>query len=168
MRRKNKLKKIGVVALCVCLIAGVLGGAVALFGRNNEEIKLDYSIGGLSENGTYVESDETIYTKEAFECSEVSVRLEFDANIKYQLFFYDDVDEFVSSSEVYTKGANVVLPEGATRVRVEITPIWSADVEDADRVIKWYDVSGFAKQLHIEVTPLEEIVENTDGTSAEA
>ena len=168
MRRNKKLKKIGAIALCVCLIAGVFGGAMALFNRNNDELKLNYDIGGLTDDGAYVESDKTLYTKEAFECTDLTVRVEFDSNVKYQLFFYDDVDEFVSATEVYTKGANITLPEGATRVRVEITPIWGADVDTEDRVIKWYNISEFANQLHIEASAIEDVEENPDDTSAEA
>ena len=87
MRRNKKLKKIGAIALCVCLMAGVFGGAMALFNRNNDELKLNYDIGGLTDDGAYVESDKTLYTKEAFECTDLTVRVEFDSNVKYQLFF---------------------------------------------------------------------------------
>ena len=135
--RNNKSKGILAGIICAILIVVTIGGVMSLFGGNDNTIDLKFSVGGLSDEGTYVKSDSTIYTKESFECSElVKVTRDFDANIEYQVFFYDDADEFVSSSDVYSKSADIVVPEGASRARIEITPIWSSDVDESDRVIK--------------------------------
>ena len=162
MKNNKKLKGIIIGVVSVLVIA--LIASVVLAARPNDEIDLKFSIGGLSDAGTYEESEDTLYTKEAFECVELTARLDFDSNIKYQFFFYDSLDEYVSSSEVYTKGAELSVPEGASRVRVEITPIWGSDVEDEDRVINWYDKSDYADQLHIEVVLLEDVEENASET----
>lgn len=150
-RFRNKKTKTLTSIISAVVAVVIIFAAVAIFAKNDNTSDLDFSIGGLSDVGTYVKSDETIYTKESFECSELKFTLDFDSEISYQVFFYDDMDEFVSSSEVYTKGAEIALPEGASRARIEITPIWSSDIEKEDRVIKWYNILTYADQLNVEI-----------------
>ena len=73
--------------------------------------------------------------------------LKDDANIKYQLFFYDKDGEFISASAELTAdydGTNI--PETAESVKIMITPI-----EDEDGKVSLMEVLGYANQLTVTV-----------------
>ena len=40
----------------------------------------------LTDDGRFKESDESIYTKNAFECQGLDVEIDFDKNISYQIY----------------------------------------------------------------------------------
>ncbi len=147
----NKSKTILITVVTVCVVLAVLGGVFAIFGAKGGTT-LDFTIGGLTEIGTYEETNETLYTKEAIEIDDAfRVKLTFDSTIKYQVFFYDELDTFIESTEVYTASSNPIIPEGATHFRVEITPIWDAELKADERVISVFDIHKYAKQLKVEV-----------------
>lgn len=147
----KKTKKIAIIVISVVLLLAIGASAVSLFG-GAKGTHLNFSIGGLTEIGTYEESNKTLYTKNAIEIEDdFRVKLVFNSTIKYQLFFYDELDKFISSTEVMTESSEPDIPENATHYRVEVTPIWDEDVKKDDRVIGWFDVNGYEKQLLIEV-----------------
>ena len=154
-KRKSKVV-ITTIALIAILLGAVAGVLVLTRGPKVDEgyVKVDskFYVGSLDKDGEYVSSENSIYTKSAFACEEsVKVVVDFDSNVQYQVFFYDDYDKFVSSSEITRKGAEFNVPTGATRARVLITPIWDSTVEAADRVVKWNSINKYAKQLTISV-----------------
>ena len=102
-KTKNTLKTILLSALGI----GAIVGGVSLINNmvgNDEDLKTIhpiFEVGGLDEaTGKYVDDDGTIYTKEAFECLGLEIKLDFDNTIDYQVFFYETDGDFVSSSEV--------------------------------------------------------------------
>lgn len=117
------------------------------------EIHPDFKRGGLTEQGKYVETNETLYTPNAFECLGLEIDLEFERNIKFEVFYYDEYGSYLSSSDVQTENYVAVLPSNATHARIEITPDWSLIEleEDEEEVIKWYQVNDYANQLTIKV-----------------
>ncbi len=153
-RRKGTWKKILAGALAVVLGVGAIAGISALVKKADEDIKSispKFSVGGLTATGAYEETDKSIYTKDAFECQGLIAKLEFDSSISYELFFYDVAGNFIESTGNLTEGYSEELPYEASYARVEITPIWDDEVKEADRVIKWYNVRKYSKQLNLEV-----------------
>lgn len=159
---KNLLITIVVVILTLTLVSGV----TTLFKADTKTIHPVFTVGGIDEtNGEHVDTEGSIYTKDAFECKGLAVQLDFDSHVTYQAFFYDNLDNYISASPVYDQGAELDVPEDAVYARLEVTPIWEeinvdeeADTdteadEDAEpeNVIKWYDVSKYANQLTITV-----------------
>lgn len=162
-RRKGTFKKILAGALAVVLGVGAIAGVSALAQKSDDDMKSispKFSVGGLTSIGTYEKSDATIYTKDAFECQGLIAKLEFDSSINYELFFYDVAGNFLESTGKLDVGFSDELPYEASYARVEITPIWADDVKESDRVVKWYNVHEYSKQLNLEVLK-EQVVDRT-------
>lgn len=117
------------------------------------EVHPSFEKGGLDEYGRYVKSDSTLYTKEAFACDGLEIKIDFDNTINYEVFYYTETDEFISSSGLLSEHLFAELPENAVFARIEITPDWKAlkITETKKQVIHWYDVNKYAKQLKIKV-----------------
>ena len=83
MKRKTKqtLKTILLGALGIGAIVGVASGVNALVDKDGTELKTihpTFEIGGLNADGEHEESDKTIYTKTAFECQGLEIKLDFE------------------------------------------------------------------------------------------
>ena len=157
---KRKTKRILPIILIVAAV--LLVAAVFTIGRNRADdgydlVRVEFDRGALDTVGEYTETKESIYTKEAFECgSEVRVKLDFDSNVTYQIFFYDEDDSFVETTQEYEKTATVSAPEGAVYARIVVTPEWDADVDKDDQIVRLWNVRKYAKQLTVMVAPVEE------------
>lgn len=157
---KGKVKKIVAIVLGLVSVAGAVFGVSALAKYAKEEQKTihpTFSVGGLTETGVYEETDDTIYTKDSFEAKGLEIKLDFDSNVKYQVFFYDELDKFISCTEVYTESQDISVPLEA-RARLEVTPIWGADAP-LEKEIKWYETAKYANQLEIRVDKRQELLE---------
>ena len=158
--RKGKVQKIVAIVLGLVTVAGAVFGVSALAKYAKEEQKTihpTFSVGGLTETGVYEETDDTIYTKDSFEAKGLEVKLDFDSNVKYQVFFYDELDKFISCTEVYTESQDISVPLEA-RARLEVTPIWGPDAP-LEKEIKWYEPSKYANQIEIRVDKRQELLE---------
>ena len=156
MAKKFKLKrdwkKLLVVGLSAILGVGAIFGITRLAEKAEEthkKITPTFTVGGLNESGKYEETEESIYTKTAFECDGLDITLEFDSNVSYSVFFYNKDAEFISSTGKLTSSYDEkTTPEKADYARIVITP------NDDDKV-SWYEVSKYAKQLTIEVSKVQ-------------
>ena len=166
MRISRKTKNLLTKIFSVVLAIGVLIGAVALvnhFVSNKAdddglvEVNPSFEVGGLTEYGKYEETKFSIYNKESFECKDLTILLDFDSTIKYQVFFYDETDNFISSTSVYQVGATPEVPSEAKLARIEITPIWDNDVETKDQELNIFKVRKYAKQMTIKVAKEQEV-----------
>ena len=155
MKFTNKTKNIFKSVLCIVIAAATVFGAAALFSNRKSELKEihpAFSIGGLTEAGKYVEQNNTIYTKEAFDCEGLRIDVDFEKNIMYNVFFYAENGEFISSTGNLTENFVNNVPEGAELARVLISPDWEAlEVEKDDRVISWFDIAKYSNQITIKV-----------------
>lgn len=146
-KTKELLRWIAVGLVLLALIGAVIGLAVKL-NRQTDIQRLGgeaYSIGILDEMGEKKDGNTSIYTRRAIAVDGLTCKLKFNAKIKYKLFFYDEDDAFISSTEDLTadfdgKG----IPGNADSVRIMITPL-----ED-DRVTLT-EVLDYAKQLTVTV-----------------
>ena len=150
MKRKT-WETIGIVVVCTALIVGILGGLVALFGeeKTTKKISPSFSIGGLTSQGKYLETKESIYTKELFECRGLTITPDFESQVSYQVFFYNAEGEFIRATSKQTGEFNSV-PLLATHARLVVTP-------NDDTEIKFYEVNKYAKQLKIEVDLVQKV-----------
>lgn len=155
-KTKSSINKI----ISFILIVGILIGAVALINHfvSNRvdddglvEVSPKFEVGGLSTYGKYVETKNSIYTKDAFECKGLNVLMEFDSTVSYEVFFYDKYGEFLISTGTKKVDFKDELLESVTHARVVITPIWDEDLNEDDKEIKWYQISKYTKQLTFKV-----------------
>ena len=148
LKSKKTWKNIGLGALACTLGIGAVMGVGALLNREEDLTKIinpTYSVGGLTEDGRYLETEGSIYTKDAFECQGIDVSLDFDSNVSYRIFFYDEDNDFISATEKQTGNYDeTTTPYDVKFARIVITP-------NDDEEIKWYEKNGYAKQLTIEV-----------------
>lgn len=148
-KSKKTWKNILLVGLACITLVGAIAGISALFKKSEETTKVinpSYAIGGLTEQGTYLETEESIYTENAFECQGLDIELDFRSNVSYRVFFYNEDSEFVSStSKLIANYDEETTPVVAKFARIVITP-------NDDTEIKWYEKGRYANQLTISVS----------------
>lgn len=161
-KNKSLWKKIGIGVLAGALAIGAIAGISALFKQSEEttkELNPSWAVGGLTENGAYLETEESIYTEDAFPCNGLDIELDFKSNISYRVFFYDFENDFLSSTKKQTGNYDEsTTPLLASYARIVITP-------NDDEEIKWYEKNGYANQLTISVDKEQKVVEKKDLTS---
>ena len=148
------LRNLVIAVIILAVVGGIVGGVIALT-RNTDKIDdaltyksigwTKYGIGGLDPNGNYKSTDKSIYTKKAFECQGLNVTPEFDKDVSYEIFFYDQNNEFVHTTGRLT-GAFVQdgVPFFAKYARIVITP-------NDDNKVTIFEKRGYAKQLNVTV-----------------
>lgn len=152
--RIRKRKKTWIYVVTALLLCAIVGGCVYAFvGTDNKDnmkkISPTFSLGGLDENGKYVETKESIYTKDAFECKGLTVTPEFESQVTYQIFFYDSTGEFISKTEKLEKVYKDEVAIEVTHARIVITP---NEDEDGNAVtMNVFNKSKYAKQLTLKV-----------------
>lgn len=163
LKTKKTIVKIVSILACCLLIFGVIYGAVAISKTLKDEtkkIRPSFTVGGLDTNGEYVKTKASIYTEKAFACKGLEIKLDFDSNVKYQVFYYNEKDVFVSQTSVYVATEDLLVPDEATHARLVVTPIWEDDVKSEDRVCHWYNTGKYSKQLEIRVLKNQDIRED--------
>ena len=162
-KRKKTMRNIVTILLCGLLVFGVIFGAVALssyFKDPTKKISPKFSQGSLDEAGEYVPGKASIYTKELFECKGLSIELDYESNVNYRVFFYDEEEKFVSSTALLGKTTDIEVPEEAIYARILIVPVWDSTVEVKDRVVRWYNIHKYSSQLEIRVLRDQNAKEN--------
>lgn len=159
-KRKRILRNVGMGIMGLGLLGAGAFGISKLVEYINSDlttIHLNYEVGGLdSATGIYEDNDDTIYTKEAFPCWGLQAKLDFDAQITYQVFYYDILDNFISSTDILTSGYSGEAPINGAYARIEITP---TDFTKDDTTISWYEVGGYSKQLNLKTFKEQKINE---------
>ena len=161
MKKKTKNTIIKTVLVVAALLAVIACFGVFLNRDKAPEgfdlVKVSYEVGSLDSAGKYAESKSHLYTKEAIECQGgVRVDLEFDSSVTFQVFYYDEDDTFIESTETFEKTATTEAPADAVYARILVTPIWGDDVEEDDQTIYIFNKNKFTKQLVVSVAEVEE------------
>lgn len=152
MKNKTKglLKKVGLGALGVVALGASIFGGKRIYDSvkdNTKNVTLTYDVGGLNEaTGKFEEDSKTLYTKEKFACYGLKATLDFDAQIEYQIFYYDILDNYLSSSTVLKSGFSDEAPLNGAYARIEITPI-----NDEDGKISLTEKYKYGNQLKVRV-----------------
>lgn len=159
MRLSRKTKSRLSNLLTLVLLIGIIFGSIALIKHviNDKgddgyvEIHPSYEIGSLNTAGKYVKADSSVYTKEAFKCDGLQVIPDFDNTIKYQLFFYDEDDNFISSTTMGEEKFLDGVPATAKLARILIVPKWDSNTDVSDKKINIFTMYKYTKQLTIRV-----------------
>ena len=148
---KTNWKKIFCAILAAILCITAIGGIAAIANNDSKSISSTaFSRGALDENGKYVETDQSIYTKEAFGCIGLRVQPDFQSNATYDVYYYDYNDMLV---EVMTDLSGVYDEDFplAKKARIVIHPDIPEDVDAKDFKVAFYEVYGIANQFDITV-----------------
>ena len=135
--------------LVIAIILGVASFALSLSQKTTKTVSsLSFSVGSLNNDGSYKKSKTSIYTKELFECEGLTVTLDFEADLEYQVFYYVDKYTYVGRtgkmSEEYSRGDD--CPE-AKYARIVITP----ELGDSKEEIYSWEAFNYARYLKITV-----------------
>ena len=141
------LMSVIVAILAAALVGGAIFGIVRLVDYTKSDTKhpsLDWQVGALDANGSYRATKGSLYTKDPFDCQGLSVTLDFESSVTYQIYFYDSEVNFISATEILSETYSDKIPEIATKARIVITP-------KDDTSISWLEKNGYVKQLTITV-----------------
>lgn len=156
-KAKSIIKKVALVLAGITAITAVAFGVKAIvdYTKNDlKEINPGFEVGNLGSDGKYVADEGSLYTKEAFGCYGLQVKPEFDSTVNYQLFYYDILDNYISSSEVLSAGYSAEAPLNGAYARMVIMPR-----NDEDGKIGVFEKQGYVKQLNIKVKKEQKIKE---------
>ncbi len=147
-KSKKNWKSILLITLSCILLVGAIVGIASMFREKEENTKVinpTFAVGGLTEQGGFLDTESSIYTKDAFSCKNVDVKITFNNDISYRLFFYDENDDYLSSTYNLRENYDeTTTPLMARTCRIVITP-------QNDDKISWYEINGYAKQIEISV-----------------
>ena len=150
-KRKISWKKLLSAVAVIAIILGSIAGIRACTKDETKTISASaFSRGGLDENGEYVETDKSIYTKEAFACIGLRVQPDFEASASYDVYYYD-YDERLLDVRLGLTGVYDEDYPLAKYARIVIHPEIPADVDQEDFKIAFYEVHSLAKDFKITV-----------------
>lgn len=150
--KKSFWKNVLAVVLVAILCAGIIGGGIAL-GKYIKSAKksptLNWGRGALDNTGKYYESNNSIYTKDMFECRGLEITPDFGSQVTYKVVFYDENGEFLSITTPSTqKFHSQSVPLFAKYARIEI----NAGTVDGEKVeIGLLDILKYSKQVSVKV-----------------
>ena len=163
LRRKLNLKSILSATLVCALLVGSVFGLTSVLGKKEKRIApLAFSQGSLNNKGIYVESKTSIYTKDLFECQGLTVTPDFEAEGSFQVFYYDENKNFIGATErlsaidgVYTKGDTFVFAKYSRIMIIPEVPTDENGVKKDDFKIRFYQVTGYARDYTITVNKVQ-------------
>ena len=138
------LLKIGAGVLAIGGVAAIAGAVVDYVKDDSNVIHPSFEVGNLTALGKYVEDESTMYTKDSFACDGLSIKLDFDNEINYKVYFYDSLDNFVEATDVYTNSSDIEVK--AVNARVVVIP-----TNDNDDKISWTEKMEYANEIEISV-----------------
>lgn len=147
--KANNIKWIIAFVLIAILAVGVIFALVKI-DRNETTKTIDgsvfsYSIGLIDEEGEYEQGTSSIYMKDFYEVDGLTCKLDEKATISYEINFYDEKEEFISSTgSLETDFESSSIPETAKYFRVEITP-------KNDYEVSFFEINTYADQLTVTV-----------------
>lgn len=102
-KAKSIIKKIALVLAGVAAITAVAFGVKAIVDYTKNDLKTispSFEVGNLGADGKFVDDKGTLYTKEAFACDGLQIKPDFDSTVNYQIFYYDQLDNFIGSTNI--------------------------------------------------------------------
>lgn len=157
MRYKTKsiFKKIALVLAGITALTATCFGVKAIVDYAKNDLKTItpvFEVGNLGTDGKYVSDESTLYTKEAFGCYGLQIKPDFDSTVDFQIYYYDILDNFVSSSDVLSNGYSDDAPINGAYARMVIIPR-----EDEDDKISLVERITYPSQLTIKVFKEQDI-----------
>ena len=145
----DTVKWVIIFLIAIGLIGAVIGLAIKLDRQTTvTEIGVEqYMIGGLDDEGAAAEGDTSIVTRGTFTTDGLKVDLADEAEVTYELYFYDGEDNFISSTGALSADFDgSAIPENAASAKCVITP-----TADEDGKVDLTEVLGYAGQVTITV-----------------
>ena len=147
---KSTSRVISIVAVALALVM-VVGVLAALAGRDTKTIGASaFTVGGLDASGKPNFSETSIYTKDAFSCEGLRIVPDFEAELTYDVYYYDSNGNLLDKRMGLTNSFEQDYPQADT-CRVVINPAVPADVRKGDFKIHFWEVYSYASQLTITV-----------------
>ena len=153
-------KEVLVIALLAALgIGAIVGISAAVTEKQKTVSSLVFERGDIDDDGLFIKSDRSIYTKNYIECQGLEITPDFEATGTYQVFYYDTNKVLLGATPVmdarstspYKKGSDYYY---AKYCRIVITPEVPVDGDgyvDEDWKINFYEVVGIAGKFTIKV-----------------
>ena len=148
LKGKSIIKKVALALAGVAALTAVGFGVKAIVDYTKNDLKTispSFEVGNLGADGKFVDDKSTLYTKDAFKCDGLQIKLDFDNQINYQIFYYDDLDNFIESTDVLSEAYSGGLHD--SYARLVITP-----TDDEDDKISWTERLSYPKQMEIKVS----------------
>lgn len=150
-KRKTSLKKILCLVLAGIAMFTIIGGVAAFATKDSKTISWrNFTVGDIDINGKYVESKQSLCTKEAFNCIGLRVVPDFDSKLTYDVFYYDYNDVLLDAKRGLTGVYDEDYPLAKT-ARIAIHPEIPNDVKASEFEIGYFDIKGYADKLNITV-----------------
>lgn len=150
---KSLLKKIALILAGVTAISAVGVGIAKLVEYTRQDLKTinpSFEVGNIGSDGKYVNDESTLYTKEAFEAEGLQVKLDFDSQIEYQIFYYDDLDNFIESTDVLSAAYSDPVHDGYARIVIIPT-------DDEDGKIGLTERVTYPSQMTVKVSKVQDV-----------
>lgn len=154
-RAKSIIKKVALILAGITAVTAAGFGVKAIVDYTKDDLKTitpTFEVGNLGSDGKYVADESTLYTKEAFGCYGLQVKPDFDAMVEYQIYYYDILDNYVSSSSVLDNGYSAEAPINGAYARLVIIP-----KDDEDGKISLLEKVQYPSQLTVKVKKNQDI-----------
>ena len=150
--KKLKIRNTIVFILIGAIVLALLGGLAVGFTNETDNLSsLSFTRGSLDDAGKYVKDNTALYTKSAFECQGLKVEPDFECDLTYDVYLYDEDKAFLEAikglEDTYSLGVNPL----AVYARIVIHPEIPEDVDADEFEIKWHEVSGIANKLTVTI-----------------
>lgn len=143
MKRKT-LTTIAVVC-SVLALTGVVATA-AVLNDQIDEVQLktwDYEVATLDAEGDVDESEANVVTKDFITVNGLQIKVMEEAEISYEVFFYDEDEDFISKTEsLIVDFDSSAIPEDAEFVKILIT-------HEKDDEISWGEKNEYSQMLEV-------------------
>lgn len=145
---KQFLKKNAWAKYIALALAVVLGAGIVMDATGTAATPIDFRVGGLDENGKFLDTTASIYTPKTIKLSGLTIEPDFNADVTYDIIFYNKDGSFNSVlADQTVKFVEDLKAEScpyadATDVRIVITP-------GKDDDISALEVVQYAAQLKI-------------------
>ena len=146
-KAKRIIKAVALALAGVAAITAISFGVKAIVDyvkSDLKEINPSFEVGSLGSDGKYVADEGSLYTKEAFACDGLQIKLDFDSQIDYEVYFYDNLDNLVTNSEILS--SSQVFPLKAGYARIVIHP-----TADEDNKISLTERISYPRQMSVKV-----------------
>lgn len=152
--KKRKFRAIISTFLCLALLGGAVFGISKLLKNDSDTVEIKnsaFAVGGLDEEGKYVENKQTLYTKEMFRCDGLTVELDKDCSSTYQIFFYNYFGEFLTSTAVLSEDFDEELETGSVYAKIVVIPEIPEGEKVADFKISFFEKAKYLDGVSITV-----------------
>ena len=160
LKTKNIIKNIALALAGVAAITAVGFGVKTIVDYTKDDLKqisLNYEVGNLGTDGKFVDNESTLYTKEAFGCYGLQIKPDFDSTVNYQIFYYDILDNYISSTSSLSDGFSGEAPVNGAYARIVIEPR-----NDEVGKISWAEKIKYPSQLTVKVNKNQNINDRFD------